>query len=941
MAAHEEVPWTTSRCNRLLRPISSKLTKLRAELEKPRSASGDTRIPSTAFATKCPPHKTTNFTRPAQKPRGFDRARDPDWRPEGKSSRGGKKTYGGRGVKKIAGRQRGSLPVSRDSKPGEIAFTPLVARISSQIQSSPHAQNSPLKKYGKNRGPLQVNIDWTRLPDDLRKLVQGVSEAYANLLQATAERNERSWNGTRSLLAACLRRLPAYIELEEHFAKLDRDEDEEEERDISGEVYGHLEDEFEQRPGQGWRFFKQVVRAHATSLLCDAIADELIGLDSMSMLVTHCIRVSAWDEAERLLLAYLPLLQPLSMPINIKSDLFDASRSLYLCAVKSFVDQTGRRRVLFDLLEHMIAYELLPLEWLATECMRSVWDRLVKSVSNNDHRTIANAFRFFETVTMAGMGLPDQRLLADETTGMRRFVPSSREELRQALNTTYSSLLTVMCSIALVHNGRDDDMGKSVARRVRWMIDAVVIATLSRNDIRSEFKLLEAHIDDGQTFLQRGISTIFASLALQLDNCPVEQANLSLEPRDLNRGLNWLATQYSSNGMNTAAILSSLPGLVSSIARGTGRIWKDDGFDQLKRLVKSLMSLSGHCLPHRLWTTKRLALESALEFAQDTRMTEHFSYAREIERKMRTQGQLVIAPSPQKNDSPSTSGGFRWEEGIGEWVACTPFAKQGVKRIARKPVPTLGLLPTPVQSEDEDVSPGDDYNEKSVWETTAFDHVDEDAVPQSSPIKRALHNSLSLLGKRQRASSPMVLVLKRTKMTPPDTPVQYYPELTGQDAGGDGLRRSRRSRTEIKPLASGLRTHRSRTSLASGLRSQQRKIYVEPIGLDVESSGETNSESGSKGDSVASLGVAAGLQSSQENARRRRGRPRRAPPQLDGSHDDADERDDLGITPARPKIKRRTSSRLAGQKGKQWWRVTGRVVNDSDGEGSADELSFH
>jgi hypothetical protein len=41
--ATDELPWTTSRCNRLLRPISSKLAKLRADFERLRSAGGETR----------------------------------------------------------------------------------------------------------------------------------------------------------------------------------------------------------------------------------------------------------------------------------------------------------------------------------------------------------------------------------------------------------------------------------------------------------------------------------------------------------------------------------------------------------------------------------------------------------------------------------------------------------------------------------------------------------------------------------------------------------------------------------------------------------------------------------------------------------------------------------------------------------------------------------
>lgn len=799
MAVDEELPWTTSRCNRLLRPISSKLAKLRAEVERPRSAGADTRAPSAAFATKGSPHKITNFTRPAIRPRGFEKAVDPDWKPVAKGGRGGKKTYGGRGTRKAVAPQRGVPDAERLARPGEIAFTPLVARISNhQLQSSPYAPNSPLRRGGKNKGPLQVNIDWTQLPGDLRKLVQGVCEAYANLLQATSDGNEKTWKGTRSMMGACLRKMPAYIELEEHFAKLDREEEEDvdEERDVSNEVYVHLEAQFEQRAGLGWRFLKQVVRAHATSLICNAITDEIIALDSLSMLVAHCTRASAWDEAEQLLSAYLPRLEAPSMATSVKADLFDAHKSPYLHAVKNFVDHTGRHRLLFDLLEHMIVYELLPLEWLATECLRPMWDRLVRSMTGHDHRTIAHAYQFFDTFISTGLGLPDERLLADEMTAARHFVPSSREELRVALNTTYSSLLTVLCSIALVNNGRDGPIGKSIARRVTWLLDASVITTLHRDDIQSEMLLLEAHPEDSQTFLKRAIWLLFSSCLLHIDNCAMEPSAVDLKVSGLLYGITWLATQYSMDGVNVATVLGTLPGLMSSVAQGTGRIWKDDGFEQLRRLVQPLMSLSGHRLPHRQWTLKRLALESVMEFSQTTGTAEHMAYAREIEQKMRKQGQLIIAPSPQKHDSPSTGGGFKWEEGIGEWVACTPFVKQGAKRPGRKPLPVLNLLPTPVTSEDEDALPTE--------ENPTADIVDDD-VPMSSPIKKRVSRcSTSSLGKRTRASSPLVVVPVKRSRSVSDSGAIFYSELPDEK--------------KDKQITEG----------SSRLRTQKRKAYKEP-----------------------------------------------------------------------------------------------------------------
>ena len=955
MSTDDTLPWTTSRCNRLLRPLSSKLAKLRKEVQRPSLTSAEPRAISSAFATKRSPQKTTNFTRPAHKPRGFDKATDPDWRPGAKPGAGKKTTYGGRGRARLSTLQRARSEVGNGSRPGEIAFTPLISRMGQQLCSSPQAPISPLRKYAKNRGPLLVPMT-TSLPTDLRKLVHGVLEAYAHLLQATAPGNERKRKGTRSLMGVCLRNLPAYIELEDHFATLDKlhDDAEDEDRDVTNDIYEHLESHFEQDHGRGWRPFKLVVRAHATTLICDAITEEVLGLENALMLVTHCENASAWDEAEQLLLAYAPLLQAVAMPINTRANLFDAQRSPYLHAVKNFVKRTGRYRLLYGLLEHMVALELLPLEWLAADCMRSVWDRLVYTISENDYRTLADAHRFFETVAFASMGLPDARLLEDEVTGSisRRFVPSSRVELRQALNTTFSSLLTVLCSIALVHSGREDRPGQAIARRITWVLDATVIAIATQHDIPSELRLLDADTADVQLMAQRGLWINFASCLLRLEGSNHDSAMVSPETPDAFGLISWLAAQYSSRNINLASILTTLPSLISSTARGTGRIWKDDGFGQLQRLTTALMTMTDCRLPHKLWSLKRLALESAMEFAQVTGDAEHMTYAQDIEKKMQTQGRLIIMQSPSlKIDSPSSSGGFRWEEGIGEWVTCTPFVRQNTKRQQRKPVRALELLPTPAQSEDDktDVDAEDGLPEQApntpAWEVTAFDH-DDDAVPQSSPIRTRKSQSMtSSLGKRTRVSSPKVVIpMKRMHMARSETlPIRYFPELP--EDGHDGPRRSCRWQQVRKAHA----TQRSRTRIESGLRHIQRPTYVEPADLELEPSDSdvSTDASSQENDSVTSSASGHSIRGKSINVQTRSSRRsfkgRHDP--VPNTDDDTSEPDELGKTPARPQPRKRTStsgrraaSTSASTSRKQWPK-TRLLVADSD-EGSEDELSF-
>ncbi|KAF3031987.1 hypothetical protein E8E11_001046 [Didymella keratinophila] len=855
MAGDEELPWNVSRCNRLLRPLSSKLAKLRKELELPRTAHQEPRTTSSAFATKATPQKTTNFTRPAKKPRGFEKARDPDWRPEPK---GAKKTYGGRKAKRLSGPRTSSVGIEHVARPGEIAFTPLIARMGGQLMDSPLTQGSPLRRYTKSRGPLVAPIDraeslGSQVPADVKKLVMGTLEAYANILHATYEKRTRT--GTSSLMSACLKKLPAYMELEEHFAELDQLEDEEDtdDRDIANEIYEDLEARFEQRRGQGWRPFKHVVRAHATSLLCSAIADSILSIESLVHFHSHCLDAGAYDEAEEMLVAALPLLKPLSFPINVRADLF-GEKQVYLSTAIAFVHRTGRYRFLYDLLEHMVAHELLPLEWLATTRMRPIWDRVVRTLTEGDQRTMPAASRFLETCMLAGMGLPDERLLADEATGTtaRCWVPSSREDLRQALNTTFSSLITVLCSIALVNASREDDTGKAITRRVTQTLDAITIALTCRSDVETELKLLEADADDLQVFAQRACWTIFCSFLIHLDGCETDSSVVGLSTSTLIHHLNTVMRQYSANGVNSSTGLATLPLLISATARGTGRIMHDSGFTQLQRLIQAMTSLSGHRLPHKLWTLKRIALESATEFANDTDESEHLKYANEVEKQMRTSGRLVIMPTPRKTDTPSSAisdGGFRWEDGIGEWVACTPFIKQQPQPDQR-PVRALTLLPpTPAQSSDSDSL------EEEFIQDTDHDANNEPILPSSpmlhsSPIKRAPHRSTSSLGKRTRACSPCVVIpAKRTQITPPDSPVAFYPELPEDTPVGSNdegstdnttseRRKLRRSTTEIKRLRQRLKTQRSRSSL-KGLRDMRRVSYSFAIdGVDENSEDE-------------------------------------------------------------------------------------------------------
>ncbi|KAH7135172.1 hypothetical protein B0J11DRAFT_478718 [Dendryphion nanum] len=824
MPADDNLPWTTTRCNRLLRPISSRLTTLRKELEAQQRIAADARNYSNACAQKTSPRKATLIIPPnSRKPRGLDKAKDPDWVPGLKPVAGTKRTYGGRSKKtKTIEPMRSNV-----TRPGEITFTPFIARTGRWLES-PQKHGSPARR--KRRGPLIAKVEQIKnlkkqVTPSIGRLIEGLLDGYAKLLQATQVREEKRRRGARSLVEICLLKMPAYIELEEYFAELDREEAGEDViRDISNEIYTHLEERFGTLEGQGWQNFRQVVRAHATSLLCDAFADEILGLEVLHAVVVVSMKAAAWDEAERFMWTFMPLLKPLPTPSDLLADLFHPDTSVYMHLARSLVEATGRHGLLYDLLEYMIFQELLPLEWLATECMRSFWGPLVRALSDGDHRTSGHALRLLETTLAVGMGLPDDSTQRQEDVDLvpKLSKPSTRKDLRDALDTTFSSLLTVLSSIALVSQNRDDDSSKDSVQWVVQVLDSIIIGLLKRKNIPTDLELSDTSEENIQTFAQRALWTVFASFLAHLGGCSLTPDLLSIDVSTLVRSMTWITRQYSPQNIDISTALATFPAFLSSTARCTGRAWHDDGFDQLQRLVEGLLTLRGPRLPHKLWNFRRLALESSMEFAQ---APEHLAYTRRIENSMKMQGRVVLTSSPQKNDSPSATGGFRWEEGIGEWVACTPFIKTQAKRTPKNSIRVLDLLPTPAPSEASQDTAVEDSIDWDQDETLC-----SDTEPQSSPIK----------ARKRRIMSPRVVIAsKRFKLAEEEWTL--YPDLGSAPAvkeTHDGPRRSNRTKEKVRN-----ERPKTRSSLDGSLRTIEPKTYyhVDPSS-DTESIAVSDSE---------------------------------------------------------------------------------------------------
>lgn len=752
----DPIPWTTARCNRLLRPIASRLAILRKNLQTTKSQIIENHDSQQNALFKPAPAavRRVNISQGLKetRPRGFDKAQDPDWIPAARPKCSTKRTYRGRPVKMPAPAK--PIPDTRFlGQPGEVCLpTPFISRSFGKLQDSPQFQNTPLKFAArKGRRPLYTkpkdhlqNLKMEMTPE-MWKQVDGLYGGFSNLLQTTKAPAEKTRKGTRSLMSSCLRQVPAYIALEEYWQTQDDFEDDDD-RDISAEVYEDLES-LGAREGQGWRQLREVVRAHAVCLLRDAIEDEVLGPGTIQGLYQLCMNASAWNEAEEFLASYVSVQKPMAPPPNLCSDLFDAETSPSLSMLYEFIGRTWRHHFLYDQLELMLSQELLPVEWLATQGMLPIWSRIVRTLSDSDHRTYANAFKLLETAVLRGIGcqIPLYNFVIEgfptegvqDLYSLKRNSPVAKLDIRNALSNTFSSLLTLLASIALVSNTRAEEVDRATMHSVTWALDAVALNIATKEDIGSELPNYPQTPEAIQTCSERALWSLAAAFLVHLGGCNLGSELVSVGLNEQILIINQIGSTSSQHDLCGLTAIESLPKLVCSTVRCVGRAWQDDGFDQLQRLVQPLISPPKSASSHSHWFMKRLALDTSLEFAEESKAADHSAFAREIEKTVQSFGPIKPMKSPTKpTASPAKGSGFRWEEGICEWVACTPYARQQVKRAARKPI-LLALPPTSIDSETGS-EPGPPSLAQSAKNTAYTHSSDSPELPESPGTPKAL-----------------------------------------------------------------------------------------------------------------------------------------------------------------------------------------------------------
>ncbi len=532
---------------------------------------------------------------------------------------------------------------------------------------------SPTTKSASRKGYSSLQVQSQSLYR--LKLLEGIRSGFETLLKVTAEGSSAKSSGRRSLFSTCLRKIPEYIAAEELCCK---EEDWESTVDISSAVYNDLE-AFGSSPSGGWKPLREVVRSHGISLLGSAMSEGLLNVSEARYLVKSCLRHRAFDEGERLI-EYLAYTRA-DMVGELELDILDY-----------FARNSGRYGFQYRQLTILLREGLLPVDWISKHEMIPCWNRLILSLSktNGESKDAAILLRtalsigyrasrirlhpsHIHNVRLRARNISckggDESSLPSEKVERKEqgCALSERADLDQGFYATSAHLLTVLTTVEIL---------PSLASILESSTTGTAVSGILRDLALDVLQIFEAdefdtHPGSPSQLRPHHDSMCLPVLAARMALVAAAEDDEELDP-DIHHHLDFLRRfKHSQSFADTAA------SFLCAVANCCGQAGSGDAFDYIQEIVQLLtrkeISRDGEREMKVLFG--RIAINAAVRFSQATSLPRHLSWALDLESSFHRASIGADHQTPTKPSVRSiskTKSGFRWEEGICEWVAGTP-----------------------------------------------------------------------------------------------------------------------------------------------------------------------------------------------------------------------------------------------------------------------------
>lgn len=374
-SGHGAQPWTAARCHRLLRQLQSRLAGLRKLASTVPSPPAKRPCPAAGDLPQAP--KRVRLTYGQKRP-----APAPNRQPEDATTT------------PRATRTLGAMELGASPPPCGLVdlSTPVWRKITEQPDTPRDTVGVP-----QNGSSEIASSDLVCDLLSMRRTVSG--DRYRSyeailgwlngLLRSTMAEDKEPHR--KSLLGLCLRRMPACItNIEAYERQVARDRGCQtmwDASNVSFDLYEQLE--ALGSPGSGWRPMKLTVRAHAMSLLTEAISDGLLEPEYVRLLVRLCLQLNCGTDAGKLAAS---VEMPLLGPRHSLSSLTESRQFLPLREMlQSFKGRTSHA-VTLQWLSSLFKRGLLPVSCLCTRPFSAVLESSLEFITTSRSGSSVAAF---------------------------------------------------------------------------------------------------------------------------------------------------------------------------------------------------------------------------------------------------------------------------------------------------------------------------------------------------------------------------------------------------------------------------------------------------------------------------------------------------------------------------------------------------------------------
>ena len=544
-------------------------------------------------------------------------------------------------------------------------------------------------------------------------LVDGLYNGLDALLKATASTKALTSTGAPSLFASCIRKVPEHIIQEQRIVEM---EDPDSGCDVASDLYAALESYGLSECG-GWKPLRELVRTHGITILGAAIEDGSINASITRGLVLICTQASAYNEAEHLIRSLITVTHPLSKPRSLSERLFTAD--ICLGILNDFCHRTDRHSFFYRQLTIMLSSGIIPIEWISSYDMIDCWNRVVGHIIADDSHTKEASLLLRCAVSAAysssspsinteihlrriqSRGTPSadiklhsqKDLLGPTDTGSYSAPQGDQHQQSStviAVTNTITNLLTVLLSVGIVYFDAKGTGGIETLRTHSAILQGLAIEAQ---------RCYEMSLCGPSHVQEFGVRETRLAIAL-LAHGTLEITSTTSDLDNTQRKGGWLVVMSALN--DKAKINDHLSSFLCAVAHCCDRAGPKQGFAYLQSMLQYFLGFplaqEGSSAIRSL--IQRVAMDAAFEFAEGTTQREQVDWALELEENINAEcskvdGRVMGRTPARTSTKPST--GFRWEEGICEWIARTPAVVLAKTKVYQ---PSDG--PCAIQDKDQD-----------------------------------------------------------------------------------------------------------------------------------------------------------------------------------------------------------------------------------------------